>query len=265
MQRKMYESSLARGERVNGITTILDFDGLGFQHLSCLSVLKECLDFDSKYYPEYLGKLYVINAPGGMATAALFSAVKVFLDPVTKDRIEITAGDPKDFLPKVIPAENLPVEYGGSCTGVKCQHGGMGDVLGLQGCADVLREFQDVKYDFEKIVSASATDGSNEIFQWSFEVADDYDIDFSVELLPASGIKEPDENKKHLIQKVERLKSGKGSYKAPFANAKILLRWDNNFSWMASKQIKYTVSCINENSDSLAASSSSSKEEQKQG
>jgi hypothetical protein len=85
MQRRMYEMSLARGERVNGITTILDFNGLGFQHRNCMQVLKKCLDFDKKYYPEYLGKLYVVNSP--WVAPYLFQAVQVFLDEVTKSRV----------------------------------------------------------------------------------------------------------------------------------------------------------------------------------
>jgi hypothetical protein len=43
MQRRMYENSLKTGKRVNGITTILDFEGLGFHHRQCLHVLKNLM------------------------------------------------------------------------------------------------------------------------------------------------------------------------------------------------------------------------------
>jgi len=261
MQRLMYESSLARGERVNGICTILDFTGLGFHHRNCMSILKKCLDFDQKYYPEYLGKLYVINSP--WVAPYLFQAVQVFLDEVTKSRIQVVSGDPAEFLLQHIAPENLPKEYGGTCTGVACKHGGMGaDYALVKGCVDVLDssqlkaqevsglDSQEVSYDFEKLVSATSS-GANETFTWYFEVADGYDIDFSVELLPVSGQKESDPNKRVLIQKVERLKTGRGTFKAPYPNAKILLRWDNNFSYFTSKNIKYTVSCVNDDSGSL--------------
>ena len=88
MQKLLYENSLARGERVNGICTILDFEGLGFHHRQCLSVLRTLLDFDKKYYPEYLGKLYVINTP--WVGPYLYQAVQVFLDEVTKSRVRTT-------------------------------------------------------------------------------------------------------------------------------------------------------------------------------
>jgi len=256
MQRRMYENSLARGERINGITTILDFEGLGFQHRTCMSVLQKMMEFDKKYYPEYLGKLYIINCP--WVGPYLYSAVQVFLDDVTKQRIQIISGNPKEFLLSVIAPEHLPVEYGGNCDGVRCQHGGLGaEHYKVKGCIDVLDssklrpagapdesglDAQEVSYDFEKVVSAEK---EGDVFSWYFEVGGDssYDVDFSVELLPLSGEKQKDASKKTLIEKVKRLKTAKGSFKAPFAGAKLLFRWDNNFSWMASKQLKYTVTC----------------------
>jgi len=65
-----------------------------------------------------------------------------------------------------------------------------------------------------------------------------------------------------LIQKVARLRTGKGTFKAPFAGAKLLFRWDNNFSWMAGKSLKYTVQCQTptEELQSLLASANSDKE-----
>jgi len=251
--RRMHENSLERGERVNGITTILDLNGLGFHHRSCLSVLKRCLDFDSKYYPEYLGKLYVINTP--WVGTYLYQAVQVFLDEVTKSRIQIISGDPKEFLLSQIASENLPREYGGTCDG-QCNAGGLGvGYLGLKGCCDVLDqstlklpanapdglERQEISYDFERVVSSKE---EGDTITWYFHVENDYDIDFSVQMLPASGQPEKDENKKVYVQKVQRLKNGRGSFKAPMANVKLLLRWDNNFSYFASKVIHYTVEVI---------------------
>lgn len=256
MQRRMYENSLKSGKRVNGICTILDLNGLGFHHRTCMHVLKEMMDFDKKYYPEYLGKLYVINVP--WVGPYLYSAVQMFLDDVTKQRIQIISGDPKEFLTSVIDPDQLPVEYGGNCDGVKCAHGGVGaNFPGVKGCIDELDasklrpagapdesglDTQDISYDFEKTLTA---DKEGDVFSWYFEVAGDsgYDIDFSVELLPASGVRESDASRRVLIEKVARLKTGKGSFKAPGAGAKLLFRWDNNFSWMASKTIKYTVTC----------------------
>lgn len=167
LQRQLYENSLARGERVNGICTILDFDGLGFQHRQCLSVLKTLLDFDKKYYPEYLGKLFIIHSP--WVGPYLYQAVQVFLDEVTKARIQIISESPKEFLLTRIAPENLPKEYGGNCDGTGCKHGGLGAGFeGVKGCIDVLDQSnlkaeevsgldaQEVSYDFEREVTAAA-------------------------------------------------------------------------------------------------------------
>jgi len=186
----------------------------------------------------------------------LYSAVQVFLDETMKRQIQIIKGDPKEFLVTVIDGDQLPPEYGGSCDGVRCAHGGLGlNQTYVKGCVDVLDssnlrpagvpdglDSQDVSYDFEKIVTAEK---EGDMFSWYFEVEGDsgYDIDFSVELLPVNGQKQSDVSKKTLIEKVKRLKTSKGAFKAPYAGAKLLFRWDNNFSWMASKQLKYSVEC----------------------
>jgi len=135
LQRKMHDQSLKTGVRVNGICTILDMEGLGFGHRQCLHVLKDALDFDAKYYPEYLGRLYVINAP--WVTPYLYQAVSVFVDEITKQRVQIVAGDPSAFLLERISPENLPKEYGGNCVGEACNHGEC-TTAGCKGCCDVL-------------------------------------------------------------------------------------------------------------------------------
>jgi hypothetical protein len=274
MMKRMHELSLARGQRVNGICTILDFEGLGFHHRQCLGVLKVLLDFDKQYYPEYLGKLYIINCP--WVGPYLYTAVQVFLDEITKARIQIISGDPSEFLLSQIAPEHLPVQYGGNCTGERCRHGGLGNSFpAVKGCIDVLDssnlkphgapadasglDSQEISYDFEKVV-ASTKEG--DVFTWYFEVLNGYDIDFSVELLPASGVRESVESRRSVIQKVARLRTGKGTFKAPFAGAKLLFRWDNNFSWMAGKSLKYTVQCQTPTNElnSLMASANSERE-----
>jgi len=249
-------------------------EGLGFQHRQCLAVLKVLLDFDKQYYPEYLGKLYIINCP--WVGAYLYTAVQVFVDEVTKARIQIISEDASEFLLSQISPDNLPIQYGGNCNGDRCKHGGLGNSFpAVKGCIDVLDssklkphgapedasglDSQEISYDFEKVVAASK---EGDVFTWYFEVLNGYDIDFSVELLPVNGVRESNESKRVLIQKVARLRSGKGTFKAPFAGAKLLFRWDNNFSWMAGKSLKYTVQCQTPTSElnSLMASANSAKE-----
>jgi hypothetical protein len=127
-----------------------------------------CQDFDNQYYPEYLGKLYIINCP--WVGPYLYSAVSVFLSDVIKQRLQIISDNPSEFLLSVIAPDQLPDRYGGNCTGARCNHGGVGgNMPEIKGCIDVLDssklkpagapddsglESQEISYDFEKEVTA---------------------------------------------------------------------------------------------------------------
>jgi hypothetical protein len=70
------------------------------------------------YYPEMLGKMFIINAP--MLFTAVWSVVKQMLDEVTVNKIQILGSGYKSTLLQTIEAENLPDFLGGSC---KCPGG----------------------------------------------------------------------------------------------------------------------------------------------
>lgn len=65
------------------------------------------------YYPESMGKFYIINAP--MLFSTVWSFVKPWLDEVTVAKIAILGSSYKSALLEQVPAENLPAEFGGSC------------------------------------------------------------------------------------------------------------------------------------------------------
>lgn len=94
--------------------TITDLKGVGIaKATSVYGYLGQISAISQNYYPERLGKLYVINAPWGFST--VFSVVKRFLDPVTVNKIHILGSGYEKELLAQIPAENLPKEFGGSC------------------------------------------------------------------------------------------------------------------------------------------------------
>jgi hypothetical protein len=70
-------------------------------------------------YPEIMGKFYIINAP--WAFSAVWTVIRVWLDEVTVNKIDIIGSAYKDKLLAQIPAENLPKEFGGTC---ECPCGG---------------------------------------------------------------------------------------------------------------------------------------------
>jgi hypothetical protein len=94
--------------------SILDAKGVGLTSVSSVyGYLQRTSAISQNYYPERLGKLYIINAPWGFST--VFSVIKGFLDPVTVAKIHILgSGYEKELLAQV-PKENLPKQFGGSC------------------------------------------------------------------------------------------------------------------------------------------------------
>lgn len=102
------------GRLLETCCTIMDLKGVGVSQVgSVYSYVKSASAILQNYYPERLGKLYLINAPWGFSGA--FNMVKSFLDPVTVQKIHILG---TGFLPELlrqVPKENLPKAFGGEC------------------------------------------------------------------------------------------------------------------------------------------------------
>jgi hypothetical protein len=109
------------GHLVETCCTIMDLKGVGVTKVSSVySYVKQASVMSQNYYPERLGKLYMINAPWGFST--VFSVVKGWLDPVTVEKIHILGGGYQKELLAQVPAENLPKQFGGKC---ECKGGCM--------------------------------------------------------------------------------------------------------------------------------------------
>lgn len=92
--------------------TIMDLKGISISSAyQVLSYVREASNIGQNYYPERMGKFYLINAPFGFSTA--FKLFKPFLDPVTVSKIFILSSSYQKELLKQIPAENLPEKFGG--------------------------------------------------------------------------------------------------------------------------------------------------------
>lgn len=103
--------------------TILDLKGISLSSIyQVLSYVRAASNIGQNYYPERMGKFYLINAPFGFATA--FRIFKPFLDPVTISKIFILGSNYKGELLKQIPLENLPVKFGGKSS-VSEEDGGL--------------------------------------------------------------------------------------------------------------------------------------------
>jgi hypothetical protein len=107
------------GKLLETCCTIMDMKGVGVTKISSVyGYVKSTSSISQDHYPERLGKMYIINAPWGFASA--FSFIKGFLDPVTVAKIHVLGSGYQSELLAQIPAENLPKQFGGKC---ECQGG----------------------------------------------------------------------------------------------------------------------------------------------
>lgn len=107
-------ASRKAGKLLETCCTIMDLKGVGITNVpSVYGYVRQASAISQNYYPERLGKLYLINAPWGFSS--VFSVVKGFLDPVTVQKIHVLGSNYQKELLAQVPAENLPVEFGGTC------------------------------------------------------------------------------------------------------------------------------------------------------
>jgi len=129
LKRLVYEYERCRTERFPACTieaksdvpietscTILDLRDVGIS-----SMFGEVKDYVSKAsrigqdrYPESMGKFFIINAPWGFAT--VWRMIKGWLDEVTVAKIDILGSSYHKELTAQIPPENLPTDFGGTCS-----------------------------------------------------------------------------------------------------------------------------------------------------
>ncbi|PAV20594.1 sec14 cytosolic factor [Pyrrhoderma noxium] len=102
------------GYRVETSCTILDLKNVGIKSFwDVKNYVQEASKIGQNYYPETMGKFYIINSPWMFST--VWNVIKGWLDPVTVAKIKIPSGDGRKELLEQIPAENLPAEFGGTC------------------------------------------------------------------------------------------------------------------------------------------------------
>lgn len=125
-ENRLPACSRKSGHLLETCCTIIDLKGVGITNASSVfGYIRQASSISQNYYPERLGKLYVINAPWGFST--VFSVVKGFLDPVTVNKIHVLGSGYERELLAQVPPENLPTPFGGSC---ECEEGCMFSDMG---------------------------------------------------------------------------------------------------------------------------------------
>mmetsp|Transcript_0 Transcript_0/g.1 ORF Transcript_0/g.1 Transcript_0/m.1 type:complete len:98 (-) Transcript_0:209-502(-) len=80
-----------------------------------LDFIRRIAKIDSDYYPETMGKLFIVNAP--RLFGFFWGICKAWVDPKTAKKVEVLGSGAIGYekLQTFIPASSLPSEYGGTC------------------------------------------------------------------------------------------------------------------------------------------------------
>ncbi|KAG2812640.1 hypothetical protein PC119_g14894 [Phytophthora cactorum] len=99
--------------------SVLDVDGIGISDFAgeAVEYVRKAASVSGKHYPERCAYIFVINVPSWFSM--IWNTVKGMVDDVTREKVIIVRGKKKIFeaLSERIPAENIPVEYGGTSDG----------------------------------------------------------------------------------------------------------------------------------------------------
>ncbi|KAI1313850.1 cytosolic factor, phosphatidylinositol/phosphatidylcholine transfer protein [Mortierella claussenii] len=111
---RMPACSRRAGHHIEQCCTILDLKGVSLrQFANAFGFIKRTSAIAQNYYPEMMGKMYVINAP--MMFTSVWGMVKPLLDEVTVKKIVILGSNYQSTLLEDIDAENIPKAIGGTC------------------------------------------------------------------------------------------------------------------------------------------------------
>ncbi|KAF9135686.1 cytosolic factor, phosphatidylinositol/phosphatidylcholine transfer protein [Mortierella sp. 14UC] len=111
---RMPACSKLANRHIEQCCTILDLKGVSLrQFANAFGFIKRTSAIAQNYYPEMMGKMYVINAP--MMFTSVWGMVKPLLDEVTVKKIVILGSNYQSTLLEDIDAANLPKVIGGTC------------------------------------------------------------------------------------------------------------------------------------------------------
>ncbi|KAJ3212149.1 hypothetical protein HDU67_003985 [Dinochytrium kinnereticum] len=107
------------GRHLEQSCVIMDLKGVSISMFpSVFGLVKQVSTIAQNYYPEMLGKMFIINAP--YVFTGVWSVVKPLLDEVTVNKIYLLGSGYKERLLEFIDADCLPESLGGTC---RCEGG----------------------------------------------------------------------------------------------------------------------------------------------
>uniref|UniRef100_A0A0P5N3Q7 Cral/trio domain-containing protein n=2 Tax=Daphnia magna TaxID=35525 RepID=A0A0P5N3Q7_9CRUS len=229
-------------------TIIFDMEGFSMQHITNKQAMESAVKLVQIYeanYPEYLHRVFVINAPTIFSIG--FSMIKPFLNERTRNKIQIHGHDAQQWKAAILAevnAEELPVAYGGTLI----------DSDGNPNCATMVNMGGEVpksyyfagKPDSTNKKSLTVSSGSKEqlefpvtqvgsVLKWDFH-SEEGDITFAIyrkkegEMIPVIFYDRVDCD----------MSTEEGEIRCD-ENGVYVVEFDNNFSYLRSKKIWYSV------------------------
>ncbi|ORX89360.1 hypothetical protein K493DRAFT_318749 [Basidiobolus meristosporus CBS 931.73] len=111
--------SAKAGHHVETSCTIIDLKGASLVHFPQVAgIIKRISVIAQNYYPELLGRMFIINAP--LLFSSIWKLIVPFLDEATVKKIFIVGSSYKSKLVEYIDPENIPSFLHGEC---KCEGG----------------------------------------------------------------------------------------------------------------------------------------------
>ncbi|XP_044514813.1 SEC14-like protein 4 isoform X2 [Gracilinanus agilis] len=242
------------GKKIETFLIVFDLENLGLKHLwkPATEVYQEFFSILDQNFPETVKNLIVVKAPKIFPIA--FNLVKSFISEETRKKILILGANWKEELQKFINPDQLPAEYGGTLRDpdgnpkylTKITYGGV-----------VPKKYtsqKQLKLQYEHTVSVNR--GSSHqvefeilfpgcVLRWQF-MLDGPDIGFGIYLKTKMG------ERQKAREMIEVLPSQKfNSPLVPEDGSLIcskpgvyVLRFDNTYSLVHSKEVSYTVEVL---------------------
>ncbi|CAB3977346.1 SEC14 cytosolic factor-like [Paramuricea clavata] len=237
---QMAEKSIELNKEITTLDHLHDLAGASLNLRKALSLFTRLVKLDQEYYPERVGKIFLVNTP--WAFPYLWRVAKSFLDPKTRDKCVVLNSLEMGKLLDYFEAEDLPVEYGGTC---RCENGCLPEIpkhmLAMSEDPELKEEYIAAKKSFSHKIEC---EGKNESIGWFYRISSK-DIKFGVSFLKRCDKENESSNRREewVVKPDYPLHGSKanvGFYHCTSAGTYTLV-WDNSQSRFMSRTLKYHV------------------------
>lgn len=229
---------------VDKVTFVADLHGLSSYHLyrPSLQLFSYFMQIEEMHYPEFVNKGFLVRAPRIFPT--IFALVKPFIDPNTREKLEVCGSNYKEKLKEYLPSSIIPEILGGELKDHNkiCWGGRVPKEMFKEN--DDSLQHQYVKPGKSFTIEVQVEKPGTEL-AWEF-VTENHDISFSVSRLDGS--------QKVEVVATERIAAHLGNVDGSIScelSGVYVLEWDNSFSWTKGKNLKYRYDVVDPESSKL--------------